>query len=327
MEHNILEEFKKLSPREQVELIRELESNIGNEAKILSCRAIPEKPNCFHCHSSSVIKFGTYSNGSKARYRCKTCKKTFSDFTGTSVYNVKKKHLWISFVKLMLDNKTIREISVQLHLSTTTVFNWRHRVLSSFENTLTQSFKGIVETDDVFLRFNQKGRRKNFRKIATGKKGIVAVIVTADRYRTLDMRVAKLGRISVSDLERVVNVDRLNPDNVVCSDMHPAIGRFFKSLNMKHVRFKSSAKHYVKDKVYHVNKVNSLTSELKRWLYGSFKNVSTKYLQNYLNWFEMVQALQGKEELENFLTYSLQDDKTYARRKEIGKTYEKLLTY
>lgn len=182
----ILEKFKCLSSEEQIKLLKSLEANIGNETKLLSFRKQSHKPNCIHCQNEQVIKFGTYSNGNKARYRCTKCLKTFSDFTGTSVYNIKKKHLWMSFIKLMLENKTIRYIAKELNLSTATVFTWRHRVLSSFDKTLIRKFEDIVETDDIMFQFNQKGRRKDFKKITKKKRGVsnqkVSVMVTTDRY-------------------------------------------------------------------------------------------------------------------------------------------------
>lgn len=40
----------------------------------------------------------------------------------------------------------------------------------------------------------------------------------------------------------------------------------------------------MKDKIYHVQKVNQAARSMKEWMDG-FNGVSTKYLQNYLSWF------------------------------------------
>ena len=37
--------------------------------------------------------------------------------------------------------------------------------------------------------------------------------------------------------------------------------------------------------------INSITSELKLWING-FKGVSTKYLQNYLNWYAVIDIIE-----------------------------------
>lgn len=329
---NILQQFTAMTPTEQLELIKKLENNIGGEAKILSY--IDKKSECYHCQSSNVIKFGYYAG--KARYRCKDCKKTFSDFTGTSVYCIKKKHLWMSFLRLMLENKPIRYIAKQLHLSTKTVFLWRHRVLDAFQNIFQKKFKGIVETDDIYLPFNQKGRKNDFfgirrKKMRNAKKRgisnqLVSVMVWADRYQTLDMQKVKLGRITKADLDRTTNLDRLNDNNIICSDTHRSIESFVKTLHLKHVQIKAGAKEYVKEGLYHIQKVNSLASQFKRWLNKNFISVSTKYLQNYLSWFKMTQILNETNTLENFISYSLQDIDTFYRAKNVENNYQQFLT-
>ena len=49
---------------------------------------IAKYSNCPHCHGKNFIKFGKY-NGIQ-RYRCKTCKKTFSNTTN-SIWKYSKK--------------------------------------------------------------------------------------------------------------------------------------------------------------------------------------------------------------------------------------------
>jgi hypothetical protein len=47
-----------------------------------------------------------------------------------------------------------------------------------------------------------------------------------------------------------------------------------------------SAKEYVKKGIYHVQHVNQTAKDLKKWL-KDFNGVSTKFLQNYLNWYAL----------------------------------------
>ena len=46
----------------------------------------------------------------------------------------------------------------------------------------------------------------------------------------------------------------------------------------------------VKLGVYHIQHVNSMHARLKRWIRACFCGVSTKYLQNYLNWFKVIET-------------------------------------
>ncbi len=62
---------------------------------------------------------------------------------------------------------------------------------------------------------------------------------------------------------------------------------------MEHHKIKVGSKGYTKDQVYHVQTVNSKESRLKTWI-RDFNGVSTKYLQNYLNWFITLEKLRDK---------------------------------
>lgn len=331
MSQSILREFSKMLPNQQLELLKQLENNIGGETKILSYIDKEKKNVCYHCQSSTIIKMGFYAG--KQRYKCKECQKTFGDFTGTSVYCIKKKHLWMSFIKLMLDSKSIRYTAKQLGLSPRTVLDWRHKLLEAFAETFQKKFKGIVETDDIYLPFNQKGRKRGFLGVRKEKKkrGIssqkVAIMVWADRYKTLGMQTVKLGRINCADLQRTTNIKRLNSDNIICSDRHRSIEAFVKKLNIKHQQFKAGIKEYVKAGIYHVQKVNSLTSHFKKWLNSNFINVATKYLQNYLNWFQMLQIFKDDNTFNSFLNYSLKDNNTFYRFKQLEINYQTFLKY
>ncbi len=327
---NILNHFKKLSSTQKLELINQLKSSIGDQTKILSLKETPE--NCPNCNSDSIVRFGSYSG--KRRYKCKSCNKTFSDLTGTSISYIKKTDKWFPFIELMLENKSIRYISEELKLSTKTIFEWRHKVLSSLEETFTKEFKGIVETDDIYFNLNQKGRKKDKVDFGKKKRGIsdqkVSVMVTMDRYKTMDMKIVKLGRISKDDLERVIPVERLNKDDIICSDKHRSISSFVKSLELEHKKIDSNKKQYVLEGLYHVQNVNNITSSFRKWISSNFNNVSTKYLQNYMYMFEIIQVMKGKgmgDKIDKLIQYSLEDNKTIKRKENIENSYQKMLEF
>jgi hypothetical protein len=46
------------------------------------------------------------------------------------------------------------------------------------------------------------------------------------------------------------------------------------------------------DKVYHVQNVNNLDMRLRKFI-DSFNGVATKYLQNYLNWFLVLEKIKN----------------------------------
>jgi hypothetical protein len=151
-------------------------------------------------------------------------------------------------------------------------------------------------------------------------------MLVTDRYGTLDMKVTTLGRISKDDLDRVIDDNRLNTDNIICSDSHPSIKMYVKSLGLTHKTINVNKGEHVKEKIYHVQKVNSLTNEFKLWMRYNFRNVSTKYLQNYLYWFEMNKILKKETDgLDEFLKYALRDEQSFKRNLQIENNYQKFL--
>ena len=125
------------------------------------------------------------------------------------------------------------------------------------------------------------------------KRGIsdekVAVIVSQDRKGNKHLQVATRGRISCEDLDTVLK-DKIAPDSILCSDTHHSYIAVANKNKIVHNTIKASAKELVKEGKYHVQHVNQTGKELKEWLDG-FNGVSTKYLQQYLNWFAIKKKL------------------------------------
>lgn len=88
---------------------------------------------CPFCGGKHFIKFGKYQG--IQRYRCKTCKKTFSSTTCSMWKYVKKKpEKWIKFISLLCEGRTLRECAYILKITVSTVFYWRHKILHAVEN-------------------------------------------------------------------------------------------------------------------------------------------------------------------------------------------------
>ena len=193
-----------LSQSERALLIKEVEQvNSQHDIAIQSRRVNLDNKHgrCPYCASFKYTKFGT-DKGSK-RYRCKECKRTFTEFTGTWLSKLHKKDLTGEYIKLMSQEKSLDKIKVELGINKKTAFDWRHKILSGIENSEKGSFQGITESDDTFFLFSEKGtkqiRRSPRKRGGKAKqRGInneqVAVIVTADRVSEIDMTVARLGR-------------------------------------------------------------------------------------------------------------------------------------
>ena len=260
--------------------LNKVKSTLNEEQKIL----------CPHCQSSEIYGHGSY-NGRK-RYKCKQCNVTFNDFTGTAISGIKKVDKFQEFLELTLESLTIRKAAKKLGVNVKTIFDWRHKLLSSVATMNGIPFSGIVECDDKQLDVNEKGsrnlNRKAYRRPSDRKKkrGVsndkVSVMVATDRKGNSTMQIAKMGRIDVESIEKTIG-DLISKNNVLCSDSHPSIISWAENKELDHHTFIASKQH-VKNKCYHVQHVNSLDNLYERWI-KPFYGVATKYLPQYLNWF------------------------------------------
>lgn len=251
---------------------------------------------CPHCGATDIYGHGPYKG--RRRYKCKTCRKTFNDLTGTAVDGIKKLEQFQEYLLLVVESVTIRKAAKKIGVNVKTIFDWRHKLLSSMEALNGTGFTGIVECDDKQLDINGKGRRDLDRKAykrpsdRDTKRGVsndkVSIMVATDRNGGPTMQVAKIGRIDAESVQGTIGA-MVGPENVLCSDSHPSIIKWARDNGLEHHTFVASRQH-VKDRCYHVQHVNSLDNLYERWA-KKFYGVSTKYLRGHLNWFVFLQKV------------------------------------
>ena len=327
-----------LPHEEQYTLINELRdlANLSGKPKPkLSRREILDNKqgSCPHCGHLKYVKFGI-DKGAQ-RYKCKSCKKNFTEYTGTWMAGIHKKDKIDEYVVLMLEEKSLDKIKEELKINKKTAFDWRHKILSSLNETEKDSFTGITESDETFMLLSEKGKRTLSRKgkkrgTKAKKKGIsseqVAIIVTADRAGQQEFSVATLGRIKKIDIEKSIGA-RICDKTILCSDSHVSYKGFAIDNSLEHHAIRADLKQYVKDGVYHVQHVNSLHNKLKKWLNEQFWGVSTKHLQQYLNWFRVKEALKHTgQPLSEFANKTILDVSAYSKYCEIYQNYELLIS-
>jgi len=153
--------LNKLESWEKKALLSLLKKNIGETPeleKVVSKINTDNKVLCPHCHTDNITGHGTYKG--RKRYKCKQCNKTFNDFTGTAVSGIKKVEKFQEFIELTLESISIRKAAKKLEVNTRTIFDWRHKLLSSLATMSGEIFSGIVEFDDKQLNINEKGNKK-----------------------------------------------------------------------------------------------------------------------------------------------------------------------
>lgn len=296
----LTEEDQDLILSQLLRMISELDVDIPT---LQNSQKESESRHCPHCSSSKTIKIGKQHG--VQRYSCKSCKHDFRASTGSFVAGLKKgkgERLKL-YLRHFIAGKSIRYCATACGISVPTSFKWRHRILAALQKVQDATvLEGIVESDDVFVTYSQKGQKKlsrPSRKRGQGvfepkKRGIsdekVAIIVSHDRKGNKHLQVATRGRISEQSLNKVLK-DKITPDSILCSDTHHSYIAFANSNKLEHKTVKAGAKEFVKEGKYHIQQVNQTSAELKKWLDG-FNGVSTKYLQNYLNWFSVLKRIE-----------------------------------
>ena len=122
---------------------------------------------CPDCESEHIVRFGKYTTivdgeeVKKQRYRRKACKKSFTDLTNTVLYRTRHLNQWIKFVECMIEGYSLRKSADLIgNITHVTLFYWRHKLLSSLKQMEIPNFEGIVEMDETYFLYLEKGQRK-----------------------------------------------------------------------------------------------------------------------------------------------------------------------
>lgn len=281
----------------QQEIVSSLLSLSLQESEVKDSKEI-KAVTCPHCQYNRIRANGKLKG--VQRYVCNGCKKNFSETTGKFWFAIKKKEKLNRYLYCLLSGYSIRRSAKETGISIQTSFDWRHKLLTSFSSVSVEEFQGIVESDDLFFAYSEKGNRNLDRKPKkrgekASKSGIsnekVAVVATCDRSGNKDFKVATRGRISKKDLDNILK-GKLDKAEVLCSDSHRSYGAFAKANTITHKKFNASKGQRTVDKVYHVQNVNNMDMRLRKFM-DSFNGVATKYLQNYLNWFLVLEKIKN----------------------------------
>lgn len=114
---------------------------------------------CPICNCEEIIKYGLYNE--IQRYKCKNCGKTFSNTT-KSLFSYSKKNveLWMEFLELMVERKSLRFCAEKLKISLVTAFYWRHKILYAMTiNSTPNSLKGTIHMAKTIMPESFKGSR------------------------------------------------------------------------------------------------------------------------------------------------------------------------
>ena len=317
--------FNELSLSNQNTLLSELLLEQELQGKVLSeaindvAQKRKNKP-CPHCRSEKVYKRGKQKG--VQMYRCNSCEKWYSETTGTALYDIKLKSKWQSYLNCMEKGMPIKKIAKELGISIQTSFDWRHKILSSLEQFTPEELTDEVECDELELALNEKGNRTLERKARKrssdfkrnqGKEIVttIQVVTAVSRNGEKILKAVESKRLNKKQIAVVMD-GKLAEKSTLITDKHPSYRAYAKdNPTVKHKQL--LAKEHVDkgDKTIHLQKVNNVHAQLRGFL-KPFNGVSSKYLQNYLNWYAYVDHIQNsKTTLKQWFLAMLVTDQAY----------------
>lgn len=289
---------------------------------------------CPHCSHKKYVRFGT-DKGAR-RYKCKSCGRSFTEYTGTWMAGLQRRDKVGAYLEMMMEEKSLDKISAALKINKKTAFDWRHKILAALGRDGQDGFTGITESDETFFLRSEKGmevkgRKPRKRGGKSGKRGVnedhVAVIATQDRKSALDLTVATLGRIGKADIEDAIGGRLKKGEAILCTDAHRSYNAFAREAGVEYHPLNASKGERVKEGIYHVQHVNSTHNRIKKWIGKTFWGVSTKYLQQYLDWHMAKEHIkQSRDRAQAFVRRTVEDARALDRYARIAPRYENLIS-
>lgn len=320
----LCEAFMKLSYSEKTSFYTKLSKEYivdnGSIGETLVEKRFSEGLKCLHCGSSHAVKNGRCPDGTQ-RYLCRDCKRTFQATTNSLASGTHKDYgVWVKYMECMAGKKTLMESARDCDISVGTAFLWRHKILDCLK-TVADSvvLDGIVEADETYLNISYKGnhhpraaeektpaseektdnraglkntdmipRKPHERGGDVHTKGLssekVCVMCAVDENGIAVTMAAKTGRVS-SDCVTKAFADRLTGDTVLCTDNEKAYIAFAKEYGFTLIQMDTGKR---MKGIYGIQRINSYHTKLRGFLDIHFRGVSSKYLENYLAWHDLM---------------------------------------
>jgi len=256
------------------------------------------KISCPICDKSDVLKNGTKNN--TQRYVCRNCSKYFSITTNNITGHSKLTYIQlIKFLECMARFDTLEITAKEVGISQREVYNVRIKIINLFKNFNDNIIlKGIIQSDEKYIRLSFKGTRKKkmprkSRKNGTQglKPGIgkekVCIIGAVDSNDNIILKVVGIGSASTEMIEKAL-AGKIEKNSVLVTDSKTGYIKFAECHNL--ILKQLLKKSYTVEDIYHLGELNSLFSELEIFI-QKFKGLSTRHLQEYLDWFRFRKIL------------------------------------
>lgn len=249
---------------------------------------------CVHCRGSHIVRWGGFAG--RQRYRCRTCRRTFSDLTQTAFAYTKKIGKWPAYLELIRRSTTLRYAAGQLDVHVSTTFRWRHALLSALRRGESDLLSGTVELREISFAHSRKGSRRVHEARQRGSRGrgwewfeVARDRVLIARARTGAVHASIVGgNVVVSEAVQRALLPRLVGRCTFTGRM-PRAGPCISPLRAAGHDYLLASSAIVERRYEsrHTHNVDACARRLMVWL-ERFRGVASRYLENYLMWHRIV---------------------------------------
>ena len=293
-EQEIKELLKRMSEKDKDVLILMINKERQEQNNNEYSSKLQNNFRCPYCHSNDTCKNGSNNKNGKRtqKFRCSHCHKNYSLHTNTIFYYSKKDiNTWREYIELFSQGLTLRQIVKKMDgkIKLQTAFFWRHKILEvmkHFDNH--DKLDGIVEADETYFEESQKGSR-NVKGRKPRKRGYsseyrqaglsqhkVCVLTALDRQKHSFNKPVGYGKVCKEQV--AILQHRIKDNSILITDGDKSY-KVLKDIKLKQLKFGKP-----QSKVYHLSNINNFHSKLKQFM-NRFNGVATKYLDNYVNYF------------------------------------------
>ena len=295
---NIEELIKDLDPVTIIEFKNYIAENLSklcstknSNSKIIS-KFKTEENFCKKCgcllHKNGKTKTGVQ------KYICSECKSTSSETTETIICHSKLSfEIWSNVIDNLLNGFSLRRIAEENNISLLTSFRLRHKVLYALKCFIKNiKLSGKIQSDEKYFSINLKGTkpqnmpRYSKKRTSTNSpyRGIshhkICVVSSIDENDNLLLEIVGLGRCTTDMLKKSLGL-KLNNAKSINADSASAYQEFCSEYKLTLNAIPSG---FHNDGIFNISEINGIHSQLETWL-SKFRGISTRHLQEYLDWF------------------------------------------
>lgn len=288
-----------LIPKQIIDMINKLNHAlkiVKSRKQTISKTASFEKDecNCPHCLGGNIVKNGHTKTGVQ-NYKCKSCNKRFNDLSLT-IFSCS--HLTYEqiekFLQCFKDKVSLRKTAKRMNVNKNTVHLLRLKIIDSFKETRqNMKLSGEIESDEIYKSINLKGTKpdnmprfsKQRMSKGTSIRGInrhkVCIESAIDENDNMFLEIVGTGPITSDMVKNSLGL-KLGKVKKLITDCKSS---YEKLANEKHLNIKQvKSGCYTDEDGNSLANINSVHSGLTTFL-SSFRGVSTKHLQGYLDWY------------------------------------------